>query len=796
MIFKINRRSWPLCVGIFCVISTSFAYATDATKPTLIMGVLSEGASLTKPLDAEGARAIAARFLKTRQSGQPGRDLQSMMGATPSATLAVGQGFLVRYAQTYEGRAVTSAEIALRIDTKGRVVRLVDTTLTADELSVIAKQSPLNPQEIVQRLRATLNASGLASPWIAEPELVIDGSLRKQIYRILVIDFNKHIEELYTVDAQSAEVIQHAPRIISLHQFKTYQPNPKSASPVVTPLAPESKLTPAMGQPAKLESEWLKGLSCIDTFRTDVISGIAYHRCEAKQLAVSDAQGDFTALTPLTGNQDGRCPTTRDANQNAFAEAHAYWHAGQTYTRFRKLYAQLGEADFKLKTSTGSTPQPLPIVVNYCEHGLNPEDPQDPLKPVSNAFFAPTGATPIGGLWQVLLGQKSDLIVMGMGSKTSMAMDGFVVSHEFTHAVIHSRNRLQQPFIPNDRDGNNSDAYSLNEAFADYFAATIQGVSEVGSYGFENISEEFHRNLVNDLNCSDQRTNMMHLDSQALSGALWESRLQICGQPKAPEAAAVRCRDRFDEAILATIDGLSQTPSMQQAAQIAVQEVRLRAAELGNGAGDVLQSAATRHGLWTQCDHIRRHIVNQRVLNFNSMRLPTWEVSQPAGTKTVQIILRRVTDFMGNTLPNENTDVQLQLVAHPGSEPLRWQDVQNGNQKLFATRVDFARQADQSFMARLPLPSGRSYFSIWSEGFSGNAVDIDISITASGPELQTPPVQEPLSPSETQEKNSAANGCHCQAASAGAHFFGREFGFQIVLMGAIIIAARRHLRRH
>lgn len=99
------------------------------------------------------------------------------------------------------------------------------------------------------------------------------------------------------------------------------------------------------------------------------------------------------------------------------------------------------------------------------------------------------------------------------GGCENLALSSDTIYHEYTHGVVdHIYNLL--PY--------SGESGAMDEAFADYFAATINNDSLVA----ENIFSEPVRNLNNNLTMDDWQKDV-HDDSRILSGALWDLRKQF-----------------------------------------------------------------------------------------------------------------------------------------------------------------------------------------------------------------------------------------------------------------------------
>ena len=101
--------------------------------------------------------------------------------------------------------------------------------------------------------------------------------------------------------------------------------------------------------------------------------------------------------------------------------------------------------------------------------------------------------------------------------------DPSIVIHESVHAVVEALARL-----PYDGEGG-----SLNEAFADFFAALQLDTPNMGEVAY--LKGPFRRSLVNDLKLSDKNGGLYH-DSGIISGTLWDLKTRF-GQVPAQKIA-------------------------------------------------------------------------------------------------------------------------------------------------------------------------------------------------------------------------------------------------------------------
>lgn len=110
--------------------------------------------------------------------------------------------------------------------------------------------------------------------------------------------------------------------------------------------------------------------------------------------------------------------------------------------------------------------------------------------------------------------------VMGFGDGRryySFAKEESVIYHEYTHAVTDAIVKLDYE----------SESGAINEAFSDYFAGSISDDPETGEYIVSKVKEKYLRTMKNSAHYPEDITNEVHIDSQILSGGLWDLRNAI-----------------------------------------------------------------------------------------------------------------------------------------------------------------------------------------------------------------------------------------------------------------------------
>ena len=112
----------------------------------------------------------------------------------------------------------------------------------------------------------------------------------------------------------------------------------------------------------------------------------------------------------------------------------------------------------------------------------------------------------------------------------NMPRDPSIVMHEAGHAFID-----QVAHLPPDGEGG-----ALNEAFADYLAATYLGLPFIGQSAV--IGSPFLRNLDNDLKAPPKLSDGLYQASLVISGTLWEFRKQLGADAADPRAYQILAR--------------------------------------------------------------------------------------------------------------------------------------------------------------------------------------------------------------------------------------------------------------
>lgn len=629
------------------------------------------------PGPAGGPAEIALRFLRDLWQKDPGL-VPAPDSLSAPEVVPLGNGHAVRLRQVYRGVPVLGSAIVLRLGPDGQVLRLVRDVLPPEALQALDLTPALAADDARDLVRSRSGSGG-----VHEPVLHIDLQSGRLVWAVLSIDLSRLDQPenaLYLIDAQRGRLLRRMERIQTFDNVRVYHYNPiEEKVPAVLPIPAD--FSPAMAAPRTLTSGLLQAFSCLDEQTTRPIQGKLQHACVPRQLAVASGSNDFDSYNPLALAADGKCPLFSDTNRNEFGEAHMYYHAAIAYGRFRSHLAALGRPDFKLLISTGAAPQPFPLEVSVCqpEAGFT-TDVRRRLVALNNALYSPAGL--VTSL-KDYAGQSTDhdVIAFGMGPKSSYAMDADVVYHEFTHAAQASLGHLNLSY-GDDGYGRSTDPGALNEALADYFSSTLTGDPGVGEYAGLNFGTSILgvRRLDNQDRCAEGRVGEIHLDSTPFSGALWQARTAIAGDPMDQSMPASTLRNLFDQAVLAALLGLHDFPSMTAYAKVLRQEVQLRAG-LGADADAKLTRAMTDHGVLPLCDRVIRDLAPKPTLcmpgvdvDGNYMIMPgwvQWRVDVPASADTIDLKFQtaRIGPCPVNSVRDEP---QLKLAVRRGETPVTW----------------------------------------------------------------------------------------------------------------------------
>lgn len=266
--------------------------------------------------------------------------------------------------------------------------------------------------------------------------------------------------------------------------------------------------------------------------------------CEPDQMAVSNVDGDFL-YDPV-----------EPAFDEPFAEVNGYHHANRAAEYFRDTHGF---------TWTCGAETLMQLFVNYAEA---------PRVPHENAAYSPTS------------GRDCGFMFFGQGRTRDFVYDSDVVCHEFGHAVVDGTSQLG--FFVVDRQGLSYDPGSVNEAVADYFAASINGDPAMAEYFRDTTlgAEGALRNLDNAFVCPDDLVGEVHFDGRIFAGFLWDVH----------EAIGV---EKSDVLVFTSVVSLDTVPSLADATEtvLATADALLTSGTIDATDRMAIESAARARGL-------------------------------------------------------------------------------------------------------------------------------------------------------------------------------------------------------
>jgi len=271
--------------------------------------------------------------------------------------------------------------------------------------------------------------------------------------------------------------------------------------------------------------------------------------CHLVQKATADKNGTYLDITPPASDDDGN---------DSFAEVMMYHHV----TTIHDHYAE----GFGLKHLESTRMRSLVNVqVLFLGQWVG----------ILNAAYFPKETGSLFAQFGVDLNKGEDAIIFSqdtMDSTVDTAYDASVIYHEYTHAAIGS-SALWKPAT--DKHGMDPSPKGLNEALADYLAASFIGSPTIGSYSLAALGAD--RDLTRVFKCPDHLVGEEHTDGEIASGALWSLR-QVLGPKVADQAiwnAVLTFGEdtTFEEASLAIIDEVKKAaPGKEPEIQKILQE--------------------------------------------------------------------------------------------------------------------------------------------------------------------------------------------------------------------------------
>lgn len=237
-----------------------------------------------------------------------------------------------------------------------------------------------------------------------------------------------------------------------------------------------------------LTGQFVNALNCLNKDGGQDLFGFAKLCVEEKSVRPDDA-GSYLHVEP---------PTSETDPDDSFAELMMYHHVTGMHDYFRGTHGFEG-LDF-----------PLDAVVNVTIKA------QGQWQSFPNAAFIPEQSFAAMGLPSRDFGA----IMFGQGDPVDFSYDASVIFHEYTHAMVGT-GRLQGNFA--DSQGLNNTPGAINEAVADYFAATVLDAALIGPYALG----AYARDLDEARSCPEDLTTAIHTDGKIVGSALWSIRSAV-----------------------------------------------------------------------------------------------------------------------------------------------------------------------------------------------------------------------------------------------------------------------------
>jgi len=642
---------------------------------------------------------------------------------------------------------------------------LVTPAITADQAAAVARQrTRLHADPAGAALLIWPTAGGNKLAWALAP-----AAIPGVPYAPVVI-----------VDAASGEVLVHYNSVVHLDQANVYPTNPVK-SPDLIPVT-----LPVGAGETTLQNALVVSKNCIDQHHLVTVMGLSVHTCDLLQTATADANGDF--LDPPAMDTDP---------EDTFSEISMFYHVNKAYSFFQLF-------DSKLDVNAGL---PIPTVSNLrIPQGFDTfdltklGDPNLPLVPFQNAFFAPSNP-----LFQLVFGINGGAMWFGQGPKRDYSYDGDVVYHEFTHAVVNVT--LQLVGTPHmDQFGASQSPGAMNEGLADFFSSAIAGDPDVGEYASKDIDPNLTviRTLDNKDACPKDIGGEVHQDSTLFSGALWEARKGLVD-----DAA----RAQFDAAVYAAMN-MSATGDLGYEDMAKLLREALTSSPLGKPAADALDAAFTAHGVLPQCDRILEY--TGKTLNGPAALQNLWfapgtqttgvsskgwtpgvvqvHYKLPDGTSKLAVDLKKVDIGGGGILGMGGTPFKPKVLVHFGDQPITFTYGPLAGPADLQQLDPTASGNDYAITVDIPAGTTDAWVMIGSAGQTDGAYTT-LSLTASGDMPMTSSSSSTSSSSGEASSSSSggtteSSGCGCAVPGEDGTRNGAALG-ALAALGLLLSRRRR-----
>lgn len=549
--------------------------------------------------------------------------------------------------------------------------------------------------------------------------------------------------------------------------------------------------------------------------------------CDRVQRATNDpaahVSGDYAYTpidppNPVCGGQGCTVRVHDPADEDQFAEVHAYHHVNNVYDFVRTLsqssktlYPSENIQPFQLRDAANGK------VPSVWTNALLPNQQEafsslfsgssvaraNTMVHLDNAAFMPFEQMDSIGLPASYMFQ-TDALVIWQGDKADFAYDAPVLWHEFGHGMLYTAPGLKFDTVTFDDKSANNEGGALHEGLADYLAAAYGQDSRIGQYVGVRIDTtgapagsttgSALRDLDNSLKCPGVLWGEVHQDSQHVSGALWQARKELFqGNDQGRTfdavvyAAVVSMTPNADFAMLAAAVGThiqSAFPNVQQAQQKLSAVFDSRGVTNCSKALDITGVAAPQRQVFFIQDG------QAAGLSANAL-VPgpfQFKFQVPNGAKAVSVTFPLQQGFQGTVLPT------VQLMAKSGSTVTFTKSGTSLSSDTAGVAATKSGQTQGVATANIDVPCGGELYVALAGAQGPQLQNLSFTVTPADvcavPDAGTPdagagtPTQLPaITENGKGSGGPAVTGCGCGATDASV------FGF--ALMAVVAAAARR-----
>ncbi len=600
------RLMLGLSAGTLLSLLGGAAFAAAPPTSVLDVGAFPSGAIVAPSADAAALDAAARVVLAERAPSA------KQLGFGPSRTTSLRDGRrIVKLPQMHAGLPVMHRNATVSFGADG-VANIVAAKLSSDLPGDVTP----SVDAATAAYAASKTAGVAVDPNFARLVIWPSGDGDRLAWHFYTPSIGLPYAPITVVDAKTGVVIAHYNAAVQVNQATVFPTNP-----VKSPQTKNVSLPLAAGA-STLSNELVTAKNCIDTKTTKMVTipGVPFpltlHVCELQQTSVADGMGNFSDQ-----------PAADTAPEDPFAELHIFYHTHVAYEYFRgfdpafKVQAGALDAVANLRTPAGL------LEGDIAKAG----DPNIPLEPFQNAFFAPAAPAGQFGL-QSIFGITGAAMMFGQGPLKDYSYDADVIYHEFTHAVVNATIQLVGS-AHRDKYGLTMSSGAMNEGLSDYFSSALSGDGQVAEYAMLDIdpSAKFMRNLEGADTCNSNIAGQVHNDSTFFAAALWDTRKGL------PVAIS---RD-FDLAIFAAMNAAPTGDlGYEDFAALAIAEVK-KAATLGDAVATQLDAAFAKRGIMPECTRILEY-------KGETMTGPMPVQTQGGGSLSVWFGLSKTSANLGN----------------------------------------------------------------------------------------------------------------------------------------------------